>query len=597
MTNRLCAAVWVALALPATVAATEAGPTVVVTATRSARTVDDTRASVSVITREDIDASQAPDLLELLRQLPGVDIGRTGGPGQSTTLFLRGTNSNHVLVLIDGIRVASVNSGLFDFAHLPLGQIERIELVRGPRAAIWGSDAIGGVLQIFTREPAGPGATARFGRHATVEGAARYGARGQGGGFAATVGGSSSGGFSAQTPAGFAYDPDADGYLNRSASVRGDIALGTQRLAASAIATSADAEFDQGETDAENASFGASLSGPLGERWSHTLTLGGAEEDLSTPAFFQTFDSRRESVDWIHDLDLGDAGTFVGGVNWMHESGENTDTFSDTAVYDRSRHNTAAFATWQADWGALDGQVGGRYDDNSQFGGESTFQGALGWTLGTDWRAFLAYGEGFRAPTLNELYSPGFFGLFAGNPALQPERSRSLELGIDGAFDAHTVSAHAYRTRVRDLISFTGGETFEAENIGRAEIDGIELQWRWRGERWGSSAGATLQDPENADTGSALLRRPKRKFTLALDRSLGETADATLEAQYASEREDFGGTLAAYTLVNARVGWQARPGLRLGARLDNVTNRDYALAGGFGTPGRSLLFTIDAEVP
>jgi vitamin B12 transporter len=596
MFNRLCAAVLAALALPALAAPPTAGPEVVVTATRSASTVDDTLASVSIITREQIDASQAPDLLELLRLLPGVDVSRTGGPGQSTTLFLRGTNSNSVLVLIDGIRVSSVNSGLFDFAHLPLGQIERIELVRGPRAALWGSDAIGGVLQIFTREPDGPGATARFSRYATLDGVARFGARDDRGGFAATVSGSSAGGFSAQTPDGFAYDPDADGYLNRSASVRGDIALGSQRLAASAIGTSADVEFDQGESDAENVSLGVSLSGPLREGWAHALTVGGADEAIGTPAFFQTFDSRRESVDWIHDVALGNAGALVAGVNWLHEEGVNTDTFSGSPVFDRSRHNTGAFATWRGGSGVLDAELSGRYDDNSQFGGESTFQAAVGWTVSDDWRVIASAGEGFRAPNLNELYSPGFFGLFAGNPDLQPERSRSAELGVRGAVGAHALSAHAYRTRVRDLISFTGGETFEAENIGRAEIDGIELEWRWRGDRWGTSANATLQDPENADTGTALLRRPRRKFGLAVDRQLCEQADATLEGQYTSERDDFAGPLGSYTLVNARIAWRARSGLRLGARLDNATGRDYALAGGFGTPGRSLMFTIDADL-
>jgi vitamin B12 transporter len=128
-------------------------PTIVVTAVRHAQTVDDTLASVTAIDRNDIDKSPAVDLLDLLGQQAGVDISRTGGAGQSSTIFLRGTNSNQTLVLIDGVRVASATQGVFDFAHLPLDQIERIEIVRGPRAAFWGSDAIGGVIQIFTRKP------------------------------------------------------------------------------------------------------------------------------------------------------------------------------------------------------------------------------------------------------------------------------------------------------------------------------------------------------------------------------------------------------------------------------------------------------------
>ena len=126
---------------------------VVVTGVRHAQTVDDSLASVTVIDRKQIEQSPAVDVIGLLAQQAGVDISRTGGPGQSSTIFLRGTNSNQTLVLIDGIRVASATQGVFDFAHLPLNQIERIEIVRGPRAAFWGSDAIGGVIQIFTRNP------------------------------------------------------------------------------------------------------------------------------------------------------------------------------------------------------------------------------------------------------------------------------------------------------------------------------------------------------------------------------------------------------------------------------------------------------------
>ena len=140
-------------------------PTVVVTATRSATPIDQSLASVSVLTRDDILRSQAPDLLQLLRTLPGIDISRTGGVGQNTSFLLRGTNSNQSLVLIDGVRAASTGTGAYAWEHLPLDQIERIEVVRGPRAAGWGADAIGGVIQIFTREPEGLSARARAGRN------------------------------------------------------------------------------------------------------------------------------------------------------------------------------------------------------------------------------------------------------------------------------------------------------------------------------------------------------------------------------------------------------------------------------------------------
>jgi vitamin B12 transporter len=589
----LTAAALAALAAPAQADPATEQPLIVVTADRRARTVDDTLARVSVLTRADIEASQALDLVDLLRRVPGVDLGRTGGPGQSTSLFLRGSNSNHVLVLIDGIRVSSANSGLFDFAHLPLQQIERIEIVRGPRASVWGSEAIGGVIQIFTRSPDGAGATARAGRHALYDGNVRYGWRGEHGAFAATLGGTRFDGYSAQNESGFSFDPDDDGYINRNLSVRGALDLGSQRVSGSFLGTRADVEFDQGLTDARNHSLGVAVAGPLAAGWDHTLTLGSAREDLTTPAFFARFRSRRETADWVHDVDLGAAGALVGGLNYVHEDGASIDTFGDAAVYARTRSNRAAFLGWQRDLAALDLQLSGRHDDNSAFGSETTFQGALGWSWSEQGRAFVSYGEGFRAPNLNELYSPGFGGLFAGNPDLAPESSESVELGLTQSFGAHRLEASAYRTRIRNLVSFSGGETFRAENIGRADIDGLEIGYAWQGERYGVDASATLQDADNAATGQPLLRRPDRKLALAVSRRYGDAFEAALEGSYSSERADFGAELPSYALLDARIAWRATPQLKVGLRLDNAFDRDYELAAGFNTPGRSWLLTID----
>ncbi|MBS0570801.1 MAG: TonB-dependent receptor, partial [Proteobacteria bacterium] len=175
-------------------------PTIEVTASRVAQTVDASLADVSVITRADIDASNAPDLLEVLRLQAGVDIVRTGGAGAQTNVFLRGSNSNHVLVLIDGVRVASANTGAFAWENLPLDSIERIEIVRGPRASYWGSDAIGGVIQVFTRQLTGPHVAASFGTYRDAGGSAGFGARDANGGFSVQVGARHVAGFSATNP-------------------------------------------------------------------------------------------------------------------------------------------------------------------------------------------------------------------------------------------------------------------------------------------------------------------------------------------------------------------------------------------------------------
>ena len=567
-------------------------PTVVVSATRSAQTVDAALASVTVIDRAAIEASQAPDLLELLRQVPGVDINRPGGPGQSTSFLLRGTNSNHVLVLIDGVRVASANTGAFAFEHIDLEQVERIEIVRGPRAGYWGSDAIGGVIQIFTRRAGGASAMLRAGRYATREATVAYAGRGERGGFGFTLGARRSEGFSAQNERGFAFDPDDDGYRNRTLGVHADHALGTQTLRAQALATRADTEFDRGESELHNHVLGLGLSGALTDRWSHELGLGSAREDLTTPDFFSLFRTRRESVDWVHRVNLDDRFNVVAGLNYVHESGENRDTFSGTPVYRATRSNRAVFAGINAQGAAWDAEAALRHDNSSTFGGNTTAQLAAGWRPAEGWRAVASYGQGFRAPNLNELYSPGFDGLFAGNPALEPERSRSAELGVVWQASARQrMQAHGYRTRVRDLIAFEG-DNFQATNLRRADIDGLELQHQFRAEHWDLTSSLTYLDTEDADTGQTLLRRPRRKLGLDAHWRPNERWDVGVAAQWVDERRDFTAQLDRYALFDLTATRVLDAHWRVQARLGNAFDRGYALADGFNTPGRSLLVTL-----
>ena len=568
-------------------------PEVVVTATRRAQTVDDTLATVTVITRADIERSQAPDLVTLLRGVPGVDLSRTGGEGQQTSVFLRGSNSNQVLVLIDGVRVASSNTGGFAFEHLPLGQVERIEIVRGPRASWHGSDAIGGVIQVFTRSPQGASARLAVGRWDRREAQLAYGAGDSQAGFGAVAGAIDFDGYSAQLPGSFGYDPDADGYRNRNLGLQGHRQIGSQRLSARSYSTRADVAFDRGDTTVDTDVAGVHLEGPLAASFGHRLVLGYQREALDTPVFAAAFRSRRASLDWTGDLALGPQASLVFGLNWLRERGESLDTSDGNAcTYCESRRNVGLFASTQGTHGAFDWQLAARHDDNSSFGGATTGQAAAGWRASDTLRVFGSVGQGFRAPNLNELYSPGFGGLFAGNVALDAERSNSVELGADLGVGAHRLSARAYRTRVRDLIAFQGSATFQAVNIARAAIDGVELGWDWRADGWRLDASATWQDARDEASGLDLLRRPDRKVAVGVDRSFGAwTAGAGM--QYASARRDFSSTLAAYTLADLRLARTLGQGWRLGLRLDNAFDRDYVLASGFATPRRALLLSVD----
>ena len=581
-------------------------PTVEVTASRVAETTDASLADVSVITRTDIERSGAADLIELMRLQAGVDVTRTGGAGEQTSLFLRGTNSNHVLVLIDGVRVASSNTGAFAFENLPLDAVERIEIVRGPRASYWGSDAIGGVIQIFTRQLKGPSVAASYGTYRSADGSAGIGARSDAGGFSVQVGERHVGGFSA-TNQGICngpndpfciFNPDDNGFQNHNVVANGDYRIGTQTLSATVFRSVGTQNFDNGSTDGIShtldQSIGANLAGAISDTWQDRLSIGTSREDIATPAFEEALRSTRQQLSWTNDVALSSSQHIVAGFDYVHDHGVSIDTSGFGAPYDISRDNDGAFAGWRVQDGAFDSEISGRYDHYDAFGSAFSGSGAVGWKFTDDLRLNASYGTAFRAPDLNELYSPGFGGLFAGNPDLDPERSRSAEVSLDWRIDgANKLELHAFSTRIHDLIDFSGGTTSQAINIDHAAIDGAELVHTWTMDEWSVNSNATLQNPRDQDAHTELVRRPKQKADTLIERAFGERIRAGVELFASGKRQDISDvTLPGYGLVNLRASYALASTWDVTFRLENVFDRDYELVHGYNTPGRSGFMEI-----
>ena len=586
-------ALGVGLSLPASAIPVSEQPAVIVTANRVPEALADTLAAVTLITRDDIEASASNDIVDLLRNVPGVDIVRGGGLGQQASVFLRGANSNHTLVLIDGVRVSSLGTGAYAWEQLPVEQIERIEVVRGPRAAVWGADALGGVIQIFTRRDATLDAAITAGNHSTWGANGGAGVRGDNGGFGVRVGYLDTRGTNATRPGNFSFDPDKDGYVQRSVGAHGDIALGTQTLSANLLRGDNDVEFDDGESTVRQDTYGVALAGDLSDLWSHRLNVGASRETLETPAFFSRFESRREQADWQTTMTIATNSSLTLGVAYLRERGTNIDTFGGDEVYSRSRNSQAGFAAWHGRAGAQDFELSGRYDDSSVYGGEGTVGAAWGWRFTNAVRASIAYNEGYRSPTFNELYSPGFGGFYAGNPLLDPEASENVEAGLDVALSgASDLGLRVFRNDIDNLIDFSGGETFQAVNIKRARIDGAELEYSWRGDGWALTSNATWQDPQDLDTGAKLLRRPSRKATALLERVFDGGARIGLEGYVADSRPDFGTDLSGYGLLSLRGRVPLGPGLSLDGRIENLLDREYTVVSGYTTPGMTALLTL-----
>lgn len=589
----LRAAILISLSTPALADQARTLDAVQVTASRVERPVGETLASVTVLTREDIEASQAPDLADLLARQAGIDVARTGGPGSATTVFLRGGNAPHTLVMVDGVRVSSTGQGVFDFAHLPLEQIERIEIVRGPRAAIWGSDAIAGVIHVFTRDPAAPSVRVLGGSYGRWGGSAAGGFGDADHGLGLTAGVQRLRGFSATNASNWAFDPDDDGYRNKNLSLRGRTALGSQRLAFQALATDADVEFDQGSTRARNSSGGLTLGGDLGEHWSHQLSLGHAREDLDTESgFSNSFRSRRTSLDWVHTIAAGANGSLNLGLNWQDEEGISANVF-DGQTFARDRTSRAAFAGYGGRFGAHLLDLSLRRDDSSQFGGATTANAAWGWAPSDAVLLRLGWGEGFRAPNFNELYYPDTGFGFAGNPDLRPERSESWEAGLAWTpAPGHRLDLSAYRTRVRDLVAFAAPGTNNAININRARMDGAELEYRFDGAAWRWGGNLAWLDAEDEATGLALLRRARHKAHLDLGYRFAGGLELAIDGDYVSSRRDVGGNPGAYALAHLRLALPLGRDWRLEARIENLGDRDYTVVQGFNTPGRSGVLSV-----
>jgi vitamin B12 transporter len=557
-------------------------PEVIVTATRTEISRDEALASVSVIDRATIEQSGSSDLVTLLRQQAGVDIVRGGGLGQQASVFVRGSNANHVLVLVDGVRVASATTGGYAWEQLPLAQIERIEIVRGPRAALFGSDAIGGVIQIFTRRAAGLSAAVGVASHDTWSGEAAFGRRSVSGGFGVRASLIDSAGFSAQDPEGFAFDPDRDGYRQRALGADGAWIGEQLRLDGQLQYGENDVTFDQGETAQDALSASLTLAGGGSDPWQ--VALASRRENLDTAAFFSRFETRRLQLEAQQARQLGARGEWLYGVSLVSDDGRSIDTFSDAAQYDDQRRQRAAFSSWRSSLGALDWDIGARHDHYDSFGGETSLQAALGWRVENGPRLRASAGEGFRAPTLNELYSPGFSGLFAGNPQLDPERSRALELGADWRGAGWELSLSAYRNRVRGLIDFSGGDTFQAINIRRAELRGVELVAAMPLGEWQLSGNLGWQQARDVDSNADLVRRPARKASLAVQRAIGSGLFG-LDLHAESARPELGGALPGHAVIGGWLQWPLAETLRLQLRLDNVGDRDYRLVRGFNTAG------------
>ncbi|MEK7844616.1 MAG: TonB-dependent receptor, partial [Pseudomonadota bacterium] len=474
---------------------------IIVTATRTAQTTDASLASVTVITRKDIERQQARSIQDLLRGVPGINISNNGGAGKTTSVFMRGTESDHVLVMIDNIKVGSATSGTTAFENIPIEQIDRIEIVRGPRSSLYGSEAIGGVIHIFTRKGDGAGFKPVFsfggGSYGTLDGSVGLSRGGTQGWFNMTASGIGTKGFNACTgsdSAGcFTYEPDRDGYRNVAGNMRAGYRFqnGLEidgNFMQSAGKTQFDGSFVNKAILMQQV-LGGTARYSVTDFWRVNLIAGRSREDadnLLGTAFQSRFNTIRDTVSVLNDLTVGKDQLLTIGMDYQKDHVKSTEAFTV-----HSRTNWGVFAQHQATLAAHNLLFSLRHDDNQQFGSRVTGGAGWGYAISEKFRLVANFGSAFKAPTFNELYYPNF-----GNASLRPEDSRSFEFGTRGQADWGNWSLNAYETRIDHLIAFDAS-IFAPANIDQARIRGLEGVLSTQIKGWLLNGNLTFLNPEN----------------------------------------------------------------------------------------------------
>jgi len=549
------------------------GENIIVTATRTEIPLHDATVPVTVVTREDIELSLATDLAELLRFQAGIDIGRHGGPGQATSIFLRGTESNHTLVLLDGVRINPGTLGGAAIQHIAPEIIERVEIVKGARSALYGTDAIGGVINIITRraEDAYLETSIGAGDFDTRSGFLSGGNHGSSGEFGVTL--------NWQQTDGFAPRIDSDigrGYDNLSANFYASRDFGWSEISFRHWQTEGNVEYldfflNPVDQDFENSTTAMELNSGLSDKGTSKLIVSFMQDDITQNQVDDFVKSDRISVDWQYSHSFA-SHTLTGGLFGIDE---NASTLSYGAGFDEDTAVRAAFMQDQWSRGRHRTFVALRLTDHETLGKHTTWNAEYAFTINDAWALNTGLGHAFRAPDATDRFG------FGGSPDLQPELADEAQIGLRySPGSGHSVDLELYRNNIVDLIEFDL-QSFQLRNITEADIRGAQLSYEYRGDSFVIRADVVRQQANNATTGERLLRRAEESATLSYTQDVG--AHRIGVSLFASgDREDFGGVrLSGYMLANLTAQFSLNNAWALHARIENLLDSEYQTAADF----------------
>lgn len=563
---------------------------VVVTASRVEQRIQDALPATTLITRADIERAQTPDLLGLLKNVTGLELTQNGGAGTVAAAFIRGAESRHTLVLIDGVPVNNLNFGLSALEHLPLSNVERIEIVRGNVSALYGSSALGGVIRIFTRDasekPFGA-LTAQIGSRGLAMIQASAGFRtATGTGLSFTAEHLSDDGFNAiDQSKRVGTNPDTDGYQRRSVSLALSQEIGGGRVGftvrKSDGSTAYDSQFGPAN-QADESKFAVqsmALSGRFSLSSAAVLDLGVSSTEDRLRADVTAFPYFVNSIGQQANA----------GLTWQFRAGQTVTTGlestrqrieSDTIYTASSRTIESARLGYQGESERHQVQINVRRDQYSDFGGASTWFAGYAFRLSDAWRVNGSISTGFTAPTFNDLYYP-----FGGNASLRPERLRTRELGLQYAVGVSELSAVLFHNQFVDLIG--NDASFNRININQARNEGLELSYRGRYGATTVGAGLTLQDPVDLISNARLNRRAAVLANLSATHEVGSWSYGA-KLRYSGERSDGAKTLENYSVLDLTISHSMPQGVKIFGRIDNLLDSRYETVYGYNQARRGV---------
>jgi vitamin B12 transporter len=565
----------------------------VVTATRGATRADELVSEVQVIDRAAIETASARTLPELLARTAGVQMAANGGRGKFSSVFIRGAENRHTILMIDGVRIGSATAGTPSWDTIPVEMIERIEVLKGPASALYGSEGVGGVVQIFTRKGRDgfhPNAALTVGseRHWLAatglqagQGALRY---------ALGVQRLRERGFNSTQPyVPFGnHNPDVDPF--RQDAINGSLSYDFTpdwSVDAGLLHSDGTSWYDDGPgRDASTAvratTAHVGVRGRLMAGWRSELRLSQGTDVANTivanfPGAFQTRDTQWT---WQNHID-SPVGVVLAGLERREQ-----DVSATTAYTVSSRSIDAAFVGLNGSAGAHAWQANLRRDRNSQFGAAQTWFAGYGYRISPSWRVHASHGTSFVAPSFNQLYFPRF-----GNPLLQAERGKNTDLGVTWTAGAHEVKLVRFDNRIRGFMT----NTTLPVNIPRVRIDGWTLGYLGKvGDKLSLRANVEAIAPRNETSGALLPRRAKNAENIGADYSLGKWSFGGTLLHVGRRFDDVANrqALGGYTTADVYADYQLARDWSLQGRLNNVADKRYETAYGYNQQGRAFYLTL-----